>query len=83
MACMAFLEAWSAARSAEVCDRFTATRNTKQKYQLNLTQSLYYQNLDNNAGAIYPAAGRSRGTGKPRGDAGLFLSVGTTLPPKG
>jgi hypothetical protein len=27
--------------------------NTKQKYQLNLTQSLYYQNLDNNAGAIY------------------------------
>lgn len=25
---------------------------TKQKYQLNLTQSLYYQNLDNNAGAI-------------------------------
>ena len=27
--------------------------NTKQKYQLNLTQSLYYQNLDNNAGALY------------------------------
>jgi hypothetical protein len=27
--------------------------NTKQKYQLNLTQSLYYQNLDNNAGAIF------------------------------
>jgi hypothetical protein len=27
--------------------------NTKQKYQLNLTQSLYFQNLDNNAGAIY------------------------------
>jgi hypothetical protein len=27
--------------------------NTKQKYQLNLTQSLYYQNLDNNAGVIY------------------------------
>lgn len=26
---------------------------TKQKYQLNLTQSLYYQNLDNNAGAIF------------------------------
>jgi hypothetical protein len=26
---------------------------TKQKYQLNLTQSLYYQNLDNNAGALY------------------------------
>lgn len=25
---------------------------TKQKYQLNLTQSLYYQNLDNNGGAI-------------------------------
>ncbi len=25
---------------------------TKQKYQLNLTQSLYYQNLDNNAGAL-------------------------------
>ncbi len=27
--------------------------NTKQKYQLNLTQSLYYQNLDNNAGTLY------------------------------
>lgn len=26
---------------------------TKQKYQLSLTQSLYYQNLDNNAGAIF------------------------------
>ncbi len=26
---------------------------TKQKYQLNLTQSLYYQNLDNNAGALF------------------------------
>jgi hypothetical protein len=25
---------------------------TKQKYQLNLTESLYYQNLDNNAGVI-------------------------------
>lgn len=27
--------------------------NTRQKYQLNLTQSLYFQNLDNNAGAIH------------------------------
>ncbi len=27
--------------------------NTKQKYQLNLTKSLYFQNLDSNAGAIY------------------------------
>jgi len=27
--------------------------NTKQKYQLNLTQSLYYQNIDNNAGVIH------------------------------
>jgi hypothetical protein len=27
--------------------------NTKQKYQLNLTESLYYQNLDNNAGVIH------------------------------
>jgi hypothetical protein len=26
---------------------------TKQKYQLSLTQSLYYQNLDNNAGALF------------------------------
>jgi hypothetical protein len=25
---------------------------TKQKYQLNLTESLYYQNLDNNAGVM-------------------------------
>ena len=25
---------------------------TKQKYQLNLTESLYYQNLDNNAGVL-------------------------------
>jgi hypothetical protein len=25
---------------------------TKQRYQLNLTESLYYQNLDNNAGVI-------------------------------
>lgn len=27
--------------------------NTRQKYQLNLTQSLYFQNLDNNSGAIH------------------------------
>jgi len=27
--------------------------NTRQKYQLNLTQSLYYQNLDNNAGVLF------------------------------
>ncbi|MFM7843416.1 MAG: TMEM143 family protein [Planctomycetota bacterium] len=27
--------------------------NTKDKYQLRLTRSLYYQNLDNNAGAIF------------------------------
>ncbi|MFO0982831.1 MAG: TMEM143 family protein [Planctomycetota bacterium] len=27
--------------------------HTKQKYQLSLTQSLYYQNLDNNAGALF------------------------------
>jgi hypothetical protein len=27
--------------------------NTKQKYQLNLTESLYYQNLDNNAGVLF------------------------------
>jgi hypothetical protein len=27
--------------------------NMRQKYQLNLTQSLYFQNLDNNAGAIH------------------------------
>lgn len=26
---------------------------TQQKYQLNLTRSLYYQNLDNNAGVLY------------------------------
>ncbi len=26
---------------------------TKEKYQLSLTQSLYYQNLDNNAGALF------------------------------
>jgi len=26
---------------------------TKQKYQLSLTQSLYYQNLDNNAGVLF------------------------------
>jgi len=27
--------------------------NTRQKYQLSLTQSLYYQNLDNNAGVLF------------------------------
>jgi hypothetical protein len=27
--------------------------NTRQKYQLSLTQSLYYQNIDNNAGVIH------------------------------
>jgi hypothetical protein len=27
--------------------------NARQKYQLNLTQSLYFQNLDNNSGAIH------------------------------
>ncbi len=29
---------------------------TREKYQLNLTQSLYYQNLDNNLGVIYRSA---------------------------
>ena len=32
---------------------FVGYLRTKQKYQLNLTQSLYYQNLDNNAGALF------------------------------
>jgi hypothetical protein len=32
---------------------FCGYLQTKQKYQLNLTQSLYYQNLDNNAGALF------------------------------
>lgn len=32
---------------------FYGYMQTKQKYQLNLTQSLYYQNLDNNAGALF------------------------------
>jgi hypothetical protein len=27
--------------------------NTRQKYQLNLTQSLYFQNIDNNAGVLH------------------------------
>lgn len=27
--------------------------NTRQRYQLNLTKSLYYQNLDNNAGVLF------------------------------
>lgn len=31
---------------------FVGYLQTKQKYQLNLTQSLYYQNLDNNSGAL-------------------------------
>ena len=29
--------------------------NTKDKYQLNLTRSLYFQNLDNNSGVFSPA----------------------------
>lgn len=32
---------------------FHSHLRTKQKYQLNLTRSLYYQNLDNNAGVLY------------------------------
>ncbi len=32
---------------------FLGYLRTKEKYQLNLTRSLYYQNLDNNAGAIF------------------------------
>jgi hypothetical protein len=32
---------------------FYGYMQTKQKYQLSLTQSLYYQNLDNNAGALF------------------------------
>jgi Protein of unknown function (DUF3754) len=31
---------------------FYGYQQTKQKYQLSLTQSLYYQNLDNNSGAL-------------------------------
>jgi hypothetical protein len=32
---------------------FFAYLNTKDKYQLSLTRSLYFQNLDNNAGVMY------------------------------
>jgi len=32
---------------------FLGYLRTKEKYQLSLTQSLYYQNLDNNAGVIF------------------------------
>jgi hypothetical protein len=32
---------------------FFAYLNTKDKYQLNLTRSLYFQNLDNNAGVLF------------------------------
>jgi Protein of unknown function (DUF3754) len=32
---------------------FLGYLRTKDKYQLNLTQSLYYQNLDNNAGVMF------------------------------
>ncbi len=31
---------------------FTSTVNTRRRYMLNMAQSLYYQNLDNNAGVI-------------------------------
>lgn len=31
---------------------FTYRTNTKRRYMLNMTQSLYYQNLDNNAGVL-------------------------------
>ena len=30
----------------------TYRTNTKRRYMLNMTQSLYYQNLDNNAGVL-------------------------------
>jgi hypothetical protein len=32
---------------------FTYTVNTRRRYLLNMAQSLYYQNLDNNAGVMY------------------------------
>jgi hypothetical protein len=32
---------------------FYGYQTTKQRYSLNLTQSLYYQNLDNNAGVLF------------------------------
>ena len=32
---------------------FTYSVNTKRRYLLNMAQSLYYQNLDNNAGVMY------------------------------
>jgi hypothetical protein len=32
---------------------FYGYQQTKQRYRLNLTQSLYFQNLDNNAGVLY------------------------------
>ena len=47
----------------------------KQTYMLQLTQSLYYQNLDNNAGCAVPHPGRGRGAGDPRGVAGVLLPV--------
>lgn len=33
--------------------------NTKKKYQLDLTESLYYQNLDNNLGVLYRLIGEA------------------------
>ncbi len=32
---------------------FTYSANTRRRYQLNMAQSLYYQNLDNNGGVIF------------------------------
>lgn len=32
---------------------FTYRTNTQRRYMLNMTQSLYYQNLDNNAGVLF------------------------------
>lgn len=32
---------------------FTYRSNTQRRYMLNMTQSLYYQNLDNNAGVLF------------------------------
>ena len=58
--------------------------NTKQKYQLNLTQSLYYQNLDNNAGAIYRLLDEAEEQENREADVGLFLSVALCArPPAG
>ena len=55
-------------------------KSTKEKYSLNLTQSLYYQNLDNNAGVLTHLMDEAEEQGRLKaGDKTVLVAFGAGL----